>query len=262
MRPGAEGTNGGPKEAERRISPTDADRTVAAVTEQVRELETYRVGARALAARILSAQEAERVRVSRELHDDTGQALTLLLVRLQLVESMSTEPAVRREITELRELVVETLDGVRRLAVHLGPSVLEDLGLCAGLEWLADRVRVETGMEVALRLDCDCERVAPEISVALFRVAQEALTNVVRHARASAVRLTLSRGERAIELEVSDDGVGFDVNEAQAKPTASVGLFGMAERIALVAGDLDIQSRSGHGTRVRASVPIAEEAKA
>ncbi|MDO8506026.1 MAG: histidine kinase, partial [Candidatus Limnocylindria bacterium] len=114
----------------------------------VAELEAYRSGARALAARIISAQEAERVRVSRELHDDTGQALTLLLVRLQLVQNMTKDPAVQRELAELRALVVDTLDGVRRIAVHLGPSILEDLGLRAGLEWLAGRVREETGLDV------------------------------------------------------------------------------------------------------------------
>ncbi len=257
-----EGSNGAGKRAERRIPPTDGDRTVGSVTEQVRELETYRVGARALAARILSAQERERVRISRELHDDTGQALTLLLVRLQLVENMSSEPAVQSELRELRELVGETLDGVRRLAVHLGPSVLEDLGLCSALEWLADRVRVEAGLDLELRLDCECERTTPEIAVAVFRVAQEALTNVVRHARADHARIVLESDGTTIRLAVSDDGVGFDVEGAQEKPSASVGLFGMAERIALVGGSIDIDSKAGSGTRIRATVPIREEANA
>ncbi len=244
----------------RRIPPTDGDRTVASVTEQVRELETYRVGARALASRILSAQEAERVRISRELHDDTGQALTLLLVRLQLVENMSSEPAVQAELKELRQLVGETLDGVRRLAVHLGPSVLEDLGLCSALEWLADRVRVEAGLVLDLRLDCECERITPETAVAVFRVAQETLTNVVRHAHAKHARVQLESVGATIRLSITDDGIGFDVTAAQEKPSQSVGLFGMAERIALVGGTIDVDSTPGAGTRVRAIVPIREEA--
>ncbi len=252
------GTNGVAKQAERPVPPTGVGPTVTAVT-QVAELEAYRVGARALAARILGAQEAERVRVSRELHDDTGQALTLLLVRLQIVENMSSEPEIRRELAELRELVAETLDGVRRLAVHLGPSVLEDLGLCAALEWLADRVRAETGLVVDLRLECECGHVSPEVAVAIFRVAQEALTNVVRHARATRIEIRLET-DGALELSVSDDGTGFAVDEAQAQPTASIGLFGMAERVALVGGSLEIHSSPGGGTRVRASVPLREEA--
>lgn len=227
---------------------------------QVAELEAYRSGARALAARILSAQEAERVRVSRELHDDTGQALTLILVRLQLIENMTRDAEVRHELAELRELVVDTLDGVRRLAVQLGPSVLEDLGLRSALEWLADRVREDTGLQVQLALECDDARVPGTTAIAVFRVAQEALTNVVRHARASRADMHLAQDdEGGLVLTVSDDGVGFDVDEARARPTASVGLFGMAERVALVGGTIDLVSRKGAGTRVVVHVPVREE---
>ncbi len=226
---------------------------------QVAELEAYRSGARALASRILSAQEAERVRVSRELHDDTGQALTLILVRLQLIENLTRDAEVRRELAELRELVVDTLDGVRRLAVQLGPSILEDLGLRSGLEWLADRVRDETGLRVDLDLRGETGHVPPTVAIAVFRVAQEALTNVVRHARATRIDLRLDDSSGVLSLEVADDGAGFDVDEARSRPTASVGLFGMAERVALVGGTLDIQSRKGAGTRVMVRVPVREE---
>jgi signal transduction histidine kinase len=254
------GTNGVAKRAKRPVSARNNAPTFPTVTQQVAELEAYRVGARALAARILNAQEAERVRVSRELHDDTGQALTLLLVRLQLVENMSSEVEIRRELAELRELVGQTLDGVRRLAVHLGPGVLEDLGLCSALEWLADRVRAETGLVVDMRLDCECAHASPEVGVAIFRVAQEALTNVVRHARATRVEVGLSTIAGSLELSVADDGTGFVVAEAQQQPSASIGLFGMAERIALVGGSLEIDSVPDRGTRIRASVPLHEEA--
>ncbi|HET7700667.1 MAG TPA: sensor histidine kinase [Candidatus Limnocylindria bacterium] len=226
---------------------------------QIAELEAYRMGARALAARILSAQEAERVRVSRELHDDTGQALTLLLVRLQIVENMTTDTAVRLELTELRELVVQTLDGVRRLAVHLGPSILEDLGLRSGLEWLGDRVRGDTGLSVGMDLGDDHGRIAPPVAIAVFRVAQEALTNVVRHGRAARVTVTLHETPSELVLVITDDGLGFDVDDARSRPTASVGLFGMAERVALVGGELDIRSHVGSGTCVRVRVPLREE---
>ncbi len=253
------GTNGEPNRAERPVSGAGDRPTVATVTQQVAELEAYRLGARALATRILGAQEAERVRVSRELHDDTGQALTLLLVRLQLVENMSSESEVRRELAELRELVGATIDGVRRLAVQLGPSVLEDLGLCAALEWLADRVRAEARLVVDLRLDCESPHVSPEVAVAVFRVAQEALTNVVRHARATRVDIELGTLTGSLRLSVADDGTGFDLEDARGRPTASVGLFGMAERVGLVGGSLEIDSCTGGGTRVRASIPLREE---
>lgn len=223
------------------------------------ELEVYRSSARALASRILSAQEAERVRVSRELHDETGQALTLLLVRLQLIQDMTVDPAIRRELAELRTLVVDTLDGVRRLAVQLGPSVLEDLGLGAGLEWLVDRVRAETELGVRLKAHCDEERIPATVAIAIFRVAQEALTNVVRHAHAHGADVVLRTTGGEIELVVSDDGVGFDVSAARARPAASVGLFGMAERVALVGGTIEMISRKNAGTRICVRVPLREE---
>ncbi|HYK99317.1 MAG TPA: sensor histidine kinase [Candidatus Acidoferrales bacterium] len=222
----------------------------------VAELEAYRSGARALAARILSAQEAERVRVSRELHDDTGQALTLILVRLQLIEDITGDPDVRRELVELRQLVVNTLDGVRRLAVQLGPSVLEDLGLGPGLEWLVDRVREETGLRVDLALPRDDDGIPAPLAVAIFRVAQEALTNIVRHAKATHVKLRLSCDDGLLGLDIIDDGAGFDVALARSRPVASIGLFGMAERVALVGGTFDINSTPGVGTRIHVRVPV------
>jgi len=229
------------------------------MTGPVAELEVYRSGARALAARILSAQEAERVRVSRELHDDTGQALTLLLIRLQLIQGMTTDPTVRHELDELRALVVDTLDGVRNLATHLGPSVLEDLGLPAALEWLVDRVRADAGLHVWLGVSCGDEGIPPTVAIAVFRVAQEALTNIVRHANATSAEVDLRRSNGHLELTVSDDGAGFDVAAARARPAASIGLFGMAERVALVDGTIDVISRIGAGTRIDIRVPLREE---
>jgi two-component system sensor histidine kinase UhpB len=253
------GTNGSAKRAERPILDLAAALTVGSMTEHVAQLEAYRLGARALAARILNAQEGERVRISRELHDDTGQALTLLLIRLQLIENNAVEPEVKHELAELRTLVGETLDGVRRLAVHLGPGVLEDLGLRAAIEWLADRVTLEAGLVVELRIEGNCDDVDPEVAVAVFRVAQEALTNVIRHARASRVTLRLTAHAEALELVVTDDGRGFVLEEARARPSSSIGLFGMSERIALIDGNLEIESAPGRGTTVRATVPIFGE---
>lgn len=253
------GTNGSAKRAERKVLADVPPPTVRTMTEHVAQLEAYRLSARALAARILNAQEGERVRIARELHDETGQALTLLLVRLQLVENHSAEPAVRQELAELRRLVGETLDGVRRLAVHLGPGVLEDLGLRSAIEWLVDRVRLEAGLRVDLTLEGDCEDVFSEVGVAVFRVAQEALTNVVRHAQAESVSVRLTSHAGRLELEIQDDGRGFSLEKARARPGSSIGLFGMTERIALVDGRIEIDSKPGRGTRVRATVPIREE---
>jgi two-component system sensor histidine kinase UhpB len=147
------------------------------------------------------------------------------------------------------------------LAVALGPSVLEDLGLCSALDWLADRVRVETGLRVDLRLDCDCAAVPHDVAVTMFRVAQEALTNVVRHAAAGRAEVSLTTRPDLCRLVVTDDGMGFDTSSARTDPTSSVGLFGMEERLALVGGALEITSSPGNGTRIEACAPIEEEAR-
>jgi len=227
---------------------------------QVAELEAYRVGARALAGRIISAQEAERARVSRELHDETGQALTLLLVRLQLIEEIAKEPAVHRELAVLRALVVSALEGVRRLTLQLGPSVLQDLGLASALEWLADRIERDAGLHVELILDHDDDRVPIEVAVAVFRVAQEALTNVVRHAHVREAAVMLKIRDQQLVLTVSDRGAGFDISAARSDPTTCIGLFGMSERVALVDGVIDLRSKRGAGTQIVVRVPLARGA--
>lgn len=207
---------------------------------------------------ILRAQEKERARVARELHDDTGQALTLLLVRLQLLADQITDPKTRAELAELRALVAQTIDSVRRLVVDLGPTVLDDLGLASSVEWLAERMRVDGRMRVDLRLDVDREPSRPT-ALAIFRVTQEALTNVLRHASASRVSVRLTHDDGYLKLLIADDGAGFDVEAAERKSEESVGLLGMTERIALVGGHLSIKSDPGHGTTIVALVPFASD---
>jgi two-component system sensor histidine kinase NreB len=204
---------------------------------------------------ILHAQEKERARVARELHDDTGQALTLLLVRLQLLSDQILEPAARAELAELRSLVAQAIDGVRRLAVDLGPSVLDDLGIASSVEWLAERMRADAQMRVDLHLDVDGEPPRP-VALALFRVTQEALTNAARHALASSVSIRLTRDDQCLRLVIADDGVGFDVAAAERRHQESVGLLGMSERMALVGGALSVRSKPGCGTTIVATAPF------
>ncbi|MEK6227193.1 MAG: sensor histidine kinase [Chloroflexota bacterium] len=210
------------------------------------------------AAMILHAQEKERARVARELHDDTGQALTLLLVRLQLLADQITDPRTREELAELRALVAQTMDGVRRLVLDLGPTVLDDLGLASSVEWLAERMRADGTVRIDLHLDVDREPPRP-IALAMFRVTQEALTNVLRHARASCVSIRLTHDDEHLRLVVADDGIGFDVKAAECRYEESVGLVGMTERIVLVAGQLSIESEHGRGTTIVALVPFARD---
>ncbi|MDR7554599.1 MAG: sensor histidine kinase [Armatimonadota bacterium] len=235
------------------------DGMVAALDAQTERL-------RRLPGQILRAQEEERRRIARELHDEAAQALTSLLVRLRLLEQTDEPTQVRARVRELRALTARALDDVRRIAVELRPSVLDDLGLAAALAAHADALNASGEMRVTVTAGLN-GRLPPEVELALYRVAQEALTNARRHGRATAADVRLWHGMGEVHLEVRDNGVGFDparVGRAvgQATPAAArngasgLGLAGMAERIALVGGRLDIRSAPGAGTTVAATVPL------
>ena len=211
---------------------------------------------RKLADQALKAQEKERARLARELHDETGQALTLLLVRLRLLEEVAREPAARAEIGELRDLVGETLDGVRRLAIAFGSSELDQLGLVAALDSLIARVARETGKRIDVDLARPKAEPARPVSLALYRVAQEALTNAIRHAHAQRIDVRLRTDGATLSLEIDDDGVGFDTTGAIEGSGEGSGILGMAERMALAGGSFSLESRPGEGTRVIARVTV------
>ncbi len=203
-----------------------------------------------LSSEALNAQEEERRRVARELHDDTGQSLTSILLGLRRLEDRTADAAFREEIASLREVVVAALDDVRRISRNLRPSVLDDLGLVPALQSLAADMESHAGLRVQLALPEAPKRLDPRTEVVLYRIAQEALTNIVRHAGASRAELTLEIRPQGPRLEVRDDGRGFDQQQA----SRGVGLFGMYERASLVGGTLRIES-SAKGTRVIAEVP-------
>ncbi|HLZ72146.1 MAG TPA: HAMP domain-containing sensor histidine kinase [Dehalococcoidia bacterium] len=214
------------------------------------ELDRARDRQTALAAQVISAQEEERRRISRELHDDTAQSLTSLLLYAKALEEGEQRPAVREALAEIRGEVGRSLDGVRRLARELRPSALDDLGLAAALDWHVQEFGRRTGLAVRFENGCAGERLRPAVELALFRVAQEALTNVAKHAGARSATVRLACSEHLVRLSVQDDGRGFDV----AATPAGVGLYSMRERVALVRGAFTIVSGT-HGSEVRAEVP-------
>ena len=200
--------------------------------------------------RVIEAQELERKRLARELHDETGQALTSILLGLKPLEE-ALDGEARARVGTLRELVVSTLQDVRRLAVELRPTALDDFGLAAALERLVGGLR-EGGLDVDFDARLGDERLAPEVETALYRIVQEALTNVVKHAGATRVGVVLTRRDAAVVAIVEDDGRGFDSGEARAE---GLGLVGMRERVALVGGTLKVESGEHSGTTVVAQVP-------
>ncbi len=200
--------------------------------------------------RVVEAQELERRRLARELHDQTGQELTSVLLGLKAVEEAKTSEDRTAALAAVREQVVETLHDVRRLAVELRPKALDDFGLTPALERLRDTFSEQTGMRVELESRIR-ERLPPDVETALYRIVQEALTNIVKHAQASAISIVLTRKVGAVTALIEDDGRGFSRDGGEG-----LGLLGMGERLALLGGRLRIESRPGAGTTIVAEVPL------
>ncbi len=201
--------------------------------------------------RVVAGQELERRRLARELHDETGQALTSILLGLKAVESAQTQEQLSAAGEELRELIVATLQDVRRLAVQLRPAALDDFGLVAAVERLARTISEATGISVDVESRLGPGRLPEEVDTTLYRIVQEALTNVVKHAQARNVTILLVRREGSVTAVIEDDGRGFDPDELSGD---GLGLLGMRERVALLDGRLTIESSPGAGTTLVAEV--------
>ncbi len=208
--------------------------------------------------KIIGAQEEERKRIARELHDETSQALTSLLVTLRVMEESPDQEQVRPRAREARELAASTLAAVHGLARELRPSALDHLGLGPALEHYAREYAVRH------RLEIDCQltgveglRLSPQVETTIYRIVQEALTNVARHADARRVAVLLERRRDRVVGIVEDDGCGFDPSCFETEGNEGLGLFGMRERAALVGGTLSIESVAGVGTTVFVEVPLA-----
>ena len=220
------------------------------------ELKLSRERLQRLSRRLIEAQETERSHIARELHDEIGQALTAVKISLQAAESRSDSAAVRSRLEESATIVDEALDQVRNMSVALRPSLLDDLGLVPALRWYLDQQSARGGFEAHFEADPEIEATS-EVQTACFRIAQEALTNVSRHAAASRVRLEVHQAGGRLHLAVSDDGKGFDVARVFERygADASLGLHGMRERARLLGGRVTVQSGPESGTVVRAEFP-------
>lgn len=226
-------------------------------TEQ--SLEASRRDLRQLASQLLRVQEEERQRISRDLHDDINQRLALLAVDLEaLDQTLSTAPIdVVRTVRAIEDRVNELSDDVRHLAHQLHPAILHDLGLTIALQRLVDDFTARTGVQGDL-IHHDIPKPLPqEVATCFYRLAQESLRNVSRHAKAKQVRIELTRLRDGLQLVVRDNGEGFDMDRRRDQQEG-LGLLSMKERVALVGGTLDIQSMPGKGTRVCAWVPLGK----
>jgi signal transduction histidine kinase len=207
--------------------------------------------------RVTRAQEEERHRIARDLHDDSVQQLIVLARELDTVAEECHQPDAKEHLRTLHEHTSEILAGLRRFSRDLRPAMLDELGLLAALDWVTGDLRSRLGVDITLDVLGPGRRLPGDVEVALFRIAQEAMHNVERHADATSVRVSVRFTPTEVEVQVVDDGIGFTKPEPDepAQPT-SLGLLGMQERAHLMGGQLRIDSRPGSGTEVTAHVPI------
>jgi PAS domain S-box-containing protein len=249
-------------EADLHLLQVVADRVAPAI-ERGRLLERVRAGRErqnVLSRRLLTAQEEERRRIAVELHDDLGQVLTAVKINLESLERLAGATPAPAQLKSAIGCVDEAMQRVRDLALDLRPSVLDDLGLPAALRWYVDRFARDAHLEAHLSIGV-VPRLDPGVETACFRVAQEAMTNVARHAQARRVWLDLHVLAEGLELGIRDDGIGFDVAAARERAAlgASMGLLGMQEHVSLVGGAYEVRSAPGGGTRLRARFPVGEK---
>ena len=203
--------------------------------------------------RVVAGQELERRRLARELHDETGQALTSILLGLRAVDEADEKESIAAAVAELRELVVSTLQDVRRLAVQLRPKALDDFGLVAALERLVQTFSESSGIDVHLEAQLGDDRIPADAETTIYRIIQEALTNVVKHAEAHHVSILLVRRQGLVTAVVEDDGRGFEPEQVSAD---RLGLDGMRERAELHDGRLTVETSATSGTTLRVEVPL------
>ncbi|GAB4160555.1 MAG: HAMP domain-containing protein [Candidatus Promineifilaceae bacterium] len=207
-----------------------------------------------LLEKVISAQEEERRRIARELHDETGQSLTSLMVHLQMVNQQCPLPEVKEQLDGVRELLAQTLDDVHKLALELRPSVLDDLGLTAALRRYVCDYQARYQLEVDLEVVGLEERLPPPVETTVYRIIQESLTNIARHAQATTASVLLEQRADRIRAIIEDDGVGFDWQTVANN--GRLGVYGMRERAELLNGVLTIESEPGQGTSIFVELPL------
>lgn len=235
------------------ISRDITDRKVAE-----RELIESRAQLRELSAYLQTVREAERSRISRELHDELGQTLTALRLGLDSVQRLLVpgQERLAARLQRLRELADVTVASVQTIAAELRPVILDDLGLAPAVEWLIDGLHDRAGAAIRSSIEIDDAGYDPEVRTAIFRILQESLTNACRHARARNIRIALREANGCVELVISDDGKGMARERAGRGKRRSLGLLGMRERATMVGGQLAISSEAGRGTTISLRIPL------
>lgn len=224
----------------------------ARLYEELREKEALRGK---LLEKLITAQEDERRRIARELHDQAGQALTALILNLEMAEQ-SRQAVDPQRLARLRGIAEDTLAELRRMIYDLRPTILDDLGLAAAVRWYVKESVEPQGLQVTMRIAAPDDRLPRHIETAVFRIVQEALTNIVKHAQARHAAVDIAVTPQDVRMVITDDGRGFDLSAVATRREGGMGLLGMRERAELLGGSLRMASREGDGTRVEAVIPV------
>ena len=245
-----------------RFKDTDPDISALAtgLHSLVLQLEERNRQLQALSGRAIDAQEEERKRIARSLHDDTGQALSMLIINLERLENnhLKDKNDLKSSLASLRELATKTLEELRKTIYGLRPTVLDDLGLVPAIRWYARSNLEEAGIRVEVIAPDESFSLSSELKTTLFRIAQEAINNIIKHSEARSVQITLIQKEDTICLQIDDDGHGFNVTQAseEAYTLQHWGLVGIRERAELLEGEVTVVSIPEKGTQLKVTMPL------
>lgn len=240
------------------VADRELDRLTHTFNGMLDAAETSRERLREVASRALTAAEEERKRIARELHDETAQLLAALLIRIRVVRNAGDPDAVAALLEDMRREIGQALEGVRRFARGLRPPALDELGLVPAIESHLRSLREISPVHISLDAElARDERLAPEAELAVYRIVQEALSNMLRHSAATHAAVGVRREAGRLVVSVDDDGRGFAVADTMAAGTG-LGLFGMSERAGYLGGRVEVRSEPGAGTRVRAEIPAPD----
>jgi signal transduction histidine kinase len=241
------------QQLEQRVEERTAE--LAHVNEQLRQREDD-LGH--LYEKVVAAQEDERKRIARELHDDTSQSLAVLVMAIDSAQATLKSGKIPR-LDEARALAVRTIEEIHRMILDLRPSVLDDLGLQSAIRWYAERHLVSRGVSVRCEFEARDRRWPAAFETAVFRVCQEAMSNIYRHSEAESVLIQVAEADGMLRIEIEDDGKGFDPQNAGSPDRRHFGLMGIRERVEILGGTVDIDSAPGQGTRLKFQVPLPRE---
>jgi signal transduction histidine kinase len=241
----------------------DIRRLVIAIDSMLTRIANHTSQLQAISERAINAQEEERVRIARSLHDDTAQSISMLIIHLERLGNLlpAGAPDVTRYIADSQSVATKLLENLRKIIWDLRPSILDDLGLFSAIRWFARTNLEKAGVKVDFHASSEITRLPPHLETMLFRIAQEAISNILRHAHAGKVGIRLWTAEEQVWLEIKDDGQGFDIEKTteRAVDQKQLGLLGIQERASLVHGGVKIVSSPESGTRLQVHIPLPAE---